>query len=139
MFFPDEDDNDDYEGSEGRYWRRIKRFKDLGRPVKEHHLWWLIHNCVAHPFVGLLPYGYAVRFHDYSSDRLNLPKSFDPKKRVFIRLSAHSPIPVIPWRRRLAWVYHHTIVHILIGLWPSPTMFNAHDQSAKTLGVKGWV
>ncbi len=130
---------DDAGTSQERYWARIKRFKLLGRPVKEHHLWWLIHNCVAHPMVGLVPKGYAVRFHDYSSDKLNLPTSSDRKKGVRERFSAHSPIPVIPWRRRPAWIYHHVVVHSLLGLWPSPTVFAAHDQSAKTLGVEGWV
>lgn len=36
-----------------------------------HHFWWLTHNCVVHPLIGLLPFEACFRLHDYTSDRLN--------------------------------------------------------------------
>lgn len=31
--------------------------------------WWVVHNCIAHPLVGLLPFAFAFRFHDWTADK----------------------------------------------------------------------
>lgn len=54
-------DRDNHEnGSQDRYDARPR-----------HRLWWLIHNCVAHPLIGILPYKPFFDFHDYTSAKIN--------------------------------------------------------------------
>src|SRR5690348_2106646 len=31
----------------------------------QHHFWWFVHNCIAHPMIGLLPIKKTFSFHDY--------------------------------------------------------------------------
>lgn len=40
-------------------------------PRVKHYIWWLIHNCVAHPAIGLVPVKVAFDFHDWTSRKLN--------------------------------------------------------------------
>lgn len=60
-------------GSWGRFYARIVKFREAGRrfPVLQHHCWWLIHNCVAHMLIGLLPHSKTFSFHDWTSKKLN--------------------------------------------------------------------
>lgn len=37
---------------------------------KKNYGWWLFHNLVVHPLVGLLPVGLLFRLHEYSSVRM---------------------------------------------------------------------
>jgi hypothetical protein len=53
-------------GSGERYTERRK-----GRPWASHTLWWVIHNVVAHPLIGLLPFRPLFRFHDWTSERMH--------------------------------------------------------------------
>jgi hypothetical protein len=40
-------------------------------PLVQHYFWWMIHNLVAHPMIGLLPIKVSFRFHDWTSHKLN--------------------------------------------------------------------
>jgi hypothetical protein len=40
-------------------------------PAAKHHFWWLLHNLVAHPAIGLFPVKTAFDFHDWTSRKLN--------------------------------------------------------------------
>lgn len=48
---------------------KVKFNKNIA--VAEHHFWWFVHNCIAHPIIGLLPHKKTFAFHDYTSDKLN--------------------------------------------------------------------
>lgn len=56
------------DGSEQRYDERVANNSD--NRIK-HHGWWVVHNCVAHPFIGLAPSKWAFDFHDWTSRQLN--------------------------------------------------------------------
>lgn len=57
--------------SEKRFHARIRRFSAMGRPVMEYHFWWFVHNCVAHPLIGVLPVKPTFDFHDFTSRKIN--------------------------------------------------------------------
>jgi hypothetical protein len=59
------------DGSEGRYHARIETFEEQQKPVIKHHVWWLMHNCVAHPLMGLMPVKVFFDFHDYTSRKIH--------------------------------------------------------------------
>ena len=90
-----------------------------------HVLWWLLHNCVAHPMLGMVPGAPTVRFHDWSSDRLNL------RKVPYV-----SPMPQV--ERRWSWLLHNCVVHPLMGIAPLFYVFDWHDDTASDMHVKGW-
>lgn len=56
--------------------RRIKELKLLKFKLfwaqTQHYFWWFVHNCIAHPMIGLVPIKTTFRFHDYTSDKINL-------------------------------------------------------------------
>ena len=111
----------------GRFRNRLENW--LGKPsgFTEHARWWLLHNCVAHPLLGLFPNQRAVSYHDWTSMKLNqwaYPK--DP-----------SPLPLID--NRVAWLRHNVLAHIAIGLYPCLWTFHYHDVTALDMNVKGWV
>jgi hypothetical protein len=60
-------------GSHGRYRARRDRFHADGGPLPElrHLAWWLLHNCVAHPAIGIAPSSRTFAFHDWTSRKLN--------------------------------------------------------------------
>ncbi len=60
-------------GSEGRYERRIEKFRAAGKraPRVQHYAWWVIHNAVAHGFLAVVPCRLTFRFHDWTSKKLN--------------------------------------------------------------------
>jgi hypothetical protein len=41
------------------------------RPWLAHTAWWLVHNCVAHPLIGVFPRRPAFRFHDWTSRKMH--------------------------------------------------------------------
>ena len=61
----------DETGAEERFEKRVQSFKDNDRPLIKHHLWWFIHNCVAHPLIGVLPNKATFDFHDWTSKKIN--------------------------------------------------------------------
>lgn len=36
-----------------------------------HHFWWVTHNCIVHPLVGILPIKPMFKIHDFTSNRLD--------------------------------------------------------------------
>lgn len=41
-------------------------------PVRvARHAWWIAHNTVAHPLIGLLPVGPFFRLHDWTSRKMH--------------------------------------------------------------------
>ena len=60
-------------GSEGRFQEREQRFTRDAKPAPKvrHRGWWLLHNNVAHPLLGLFPCGLTFLFHDWTSRKLN--------------------------------------------------------------------
>ena len=54
------------DGSENRYDERRAR-QSSGR----HAFWWWLHNCVAHPLIGVMPRRFAFEFHDWTSRKLH--------------------------------------------------------------------
>lgn len=59
--------------SQGRYQRRVHMFKIDGKSFSRirHGFWWVLHNCVAHPLLGILPFSKTFQFHDWTSNKLN--------------------------------------------------------------------
>jgi hypothetical protein len=45
------------------------------RPWLAHTAWWLVHNCIAHPLIGVLPRRPAFRFHDWTSRKMHGERS----------------------------------------------------------------
>lgn len=60
-------------GSEDRYYDRITTWKTQTQhlPKVKHWGWWFVHNVIAHPLIGLLPFHFAFEFHDWTSRKLN--------------------------------------------------------------------
>jgi hypothetical protein len=111
-----------------RYTRRQMIWKERHRvlPLTRHHAWWLLHNMVSHPILGVWPSKRAIWFHDYTSQHLNLRRRF-----------LASPTPEISNRR--AWVFHNVLGHLAIGLFPIGAMFRFHDKTAEAMGVPDWL
>ena len=42
-----------------------------GLPRARHYFWWLLHNLVAHPVIGVAPVKSAFDFHDWTSRKLD--------------------------------------------------------------------
>lgn len=55
----------------GRFGWRIEKWKRETGSALPHHFWWFVHNCVAHPLIGLVPVKQAFEFHDYTSKKIN--------------------------------------------------------------------
>lgn len=115
-------------GAGARYQRRkhlwVKNHRVL--PRVRHHAWWVLHNCVSHPLMGLRASPTTVLFHDWTSMHLN--------QRNEIR---HSPPPEI--KSRVIWAGHNILGHLAIGLAPCKTTFEFHDRGAEAMGVPYWV
>ncbi len=60
-------------GSEERFEQRQTVWHEQTQhfPKIKHLGWWLVHNCVAHPLIGLCPLHFAFEFHDWTSRKLN--------------------------------------------------------------------
>jgi hypothetical protein len=63
----------DEDGSEERFHDRKRLFKkafnDL--PLTRYYFWWLIHNCISHPLIGILPIKPLFDFHDWTSSKMH--------------------------------------------------------------------
>ncbi len=44
-----------------------KRFDTI---FKKHYGWWLVHNLIAHVWIGIMPTKRAFNFHDYTSRKM---------------------------------------------------------------------
>lgn len=100
------------------------RFGPMGVPL--HGAAWWLHNCVAHPLLGLLPGLATVWLHDRTSDWLNL------------RLRpSRSPLPMV--RRRWAWIVHNCVSHPLIGVAPIGSLLDWHERTAEDMDEDDWV
>ena len=60
--------------SKVRYHTRIAMHRNMNFrfPRLRHHFWWMIHNCVAHILIGIMPFNIFFRFHDWTSDKINV-------------------------------------------------------------------
>lgn len=140
MHFLDDDEYEDQEikrefgvtptsDSERRFYRRrltwMAESKDQQKGELEHLAHWLLHNCVVHPLLGLFPSKATVRFHSWSSMKLNKTLPFE------------EPMPEI--KDRLAWIRHNVVAHMKIGLWANPESFMFHDRTAEEMNVPDWV
>jgi hypothetical protein len=54
------------DGSEERYDERKKEV-----PWATHTFWWVIHNCVAHVLIGVLPFRASFDLHDWTSRKMH--------------------------------------------------------------------
>lgn len=59
------------DGSLERFYQRIEVFKKKTIPLAWHHGWWIVHNCIAHPLIGIAPIKSFFKFHDYTSHKIN--------------------------------------------------------------------
>lgn len=60
-------------GSADRFPKRIEKFRKAEKrfPVIQHYFWWVMHNCVTHFLIGLIPIKPFFQFHDWTSVKLN--------------------------------------------------------------------
>lgn len=58
------------DGSEKRFDQRVESAKKQKR-TWSHHFWWFVHNCVAHPLIGICPAKWAFNFHDWTARRMS--------------------------------------------------------------------
>ncbi len=117
--------------AEGRYRRRLARWT-AGRSGPgllaarlAHRGWWLLHNLVVHPLLGLVHGRRALALHDWTGRRLDAddrPRSSAP--------------PRID--RRLWWLVHNLAAHPAIALAPCAATFRWHDATARRMRVPGW-
>jgi len=125
-------------GAHQRYKYRTVLYQTDGRkrPRLRHHFYWLLHNCVAHPILGVFINRHAVEFHELTSKWLNKvrPVSYG---RGTHTLDIGYSMPKV--KKKGAWFLHNCVVHPLIGLLPFAPFFFLHDWSAKVMNVKGWV
>lgn len=64
----------DEDGSEDRYYERKARWASARASVWIHFGWWLVHNLVAHPLIGVAPVSPTFRFHDWTSHKMQPPR-----------------------------------------------------------------
>lgn len=110
--------------------RRFDWFYDVSfLPIIRYRIWWLIHNCMVHPMLAILPIRLVLFAHDWTGYKLNRLEIFQS-----------SPPPDIPLHLRsyFEWFVHNFVAHIAIGLVPCRTTFKFHDYTAKRMDVNGW-
>ncbi|HEV8658919.1 MAG TPA: hypothetical protein VGS96_09825 [Thermoanaerobaculia bacterium] len=61
----------DESGSEERFHARVETYDARRMSRISHHFWWLVHNCVAHPLIGVAPLKSFFDFHDWTSKKIN--------------------------------------------------------------------
>lgn len=61
-------------GSAERFPARLNKFRKAGKrfPMLQHYFWWVMHNCVTHFLIGLIPIKPFFQFHDWTSIKLNV-------------------------------------------------------------------
>lgn len=60
-------------GAAERFPIRIDKFRKAEKrfPMLQHYFWWVMHNCVTHLLIGLVPIKPFFQFHDWTSVKLN--------------------------------------------------------------------
>jgi hypothetical protein len=116
--------------SHGRFYQRLALFKGDGKayPRLRHFGFWLIHNCLVHPLLGVVPRPFVLDLHELSSRWLN------QKRNPFVFPFVYPKIPSY-----FLWFFHNVFAHILIGVFPIRPMFAFHDWTATLMGVPDWV
>lgn len=125
---PDPFIRQDLNTSLGRYLYRRQLWAKSNKSFwwLRHWFWWIFHNMFAHVFVGLVPCVWTIKFHDWTSMRLNMNPKIIPSSMPVI-----SSYPL--------WILHNVLSHLLIGLFPFKRFFNFHDETSKLMDVEGWV
>lgn len=61
-------------GSADRFPKRIEKFRKAEKkfPVLQHYFWWVMHNCITHFLIGIIPIKIFFKFHDWTSVKLNV-------------------------------------------------------------------
>ncbi len=110
-----------------RFESRCEAFDErFGRwGVLWHTAAWCLHNCVAHPLLGIAPGRPTVWLHDLTATWLNLGPAPEP-----------SPLPDIQHRWR--WVLHNCVAHPVMGLAPLSRWFDWHEHTAEQMAVADW-
>lgn len=115
-------------GAGTRYKVRQRWWRETGKrlPLVRHHFWWVLHNCVSHPLLGIFPTRNMVWFHDWTSMHLNVRDHIRP-----------SPMPQIPnyW----SWLWHNSAGHLAIGFIPIEWSFTFHDHTSEAMNVPKWL
>jgi hypothetical protein len=64
-------------GSADRFPKRIKKFRKAEKrfPILQHYFWWVMHNCITHFLIGIVPIKPFFQFHDWTSVKLNAGES----------------------------------------------------------------
>ena len=126
-----------------RFYHRLSLFKGQKFGVLRHHFYWLLHNNIIHPWIGLSPSLKSLKWHEITSDLLNNyyqikdikeESLFIDKCNMFAK-SLHN----INSGNKKYWIMHNCISHPLIGLFPVKLFFDFHDETAKKMNVNGWV
>lgn len=138
------------EGAYERYRARIPWFTYDGRKpygVVCHHLFWMLHNCVAHPLMGIFHKRRDLRaFHELTSHWLNCEGYIGDfmTRETPDGPGIHNSRASFAWRTPVikdiyTWRMHNCVAHMLIGLAPCRWTFQYHDETAKKMNVEGWV
>lgn len=119
--------------SHGRFMNRLRDWcsEHKADGLYQFYAWWLFHNCIVHPAIGLFPSDETVDLHEWASEKLDT--DFRKKRNKRIKREA---IPKIP--NKLAWIKHNVLAHMAIGLAPCSLTFFWHDKTAEEMGVEGW-
>ena len=74
MFGFDRPEDGAYERYWDRKWSFMKAFRRL--PLVRYYAWWVVHNCIAHPLIGLMPFVRSTfAFHDWTSRKMHPSKA----------------------------------------------------------------
>ena len=115
-------------GAGSRYVVRSRRWEASGRFGwwYRHQAWWWLHNGLSHPLLGVLPCGWTVWFHDWTSAGLNLHDELRPSRTPDVS------------GRYWKWFLHNVFGHLAICV-PLEVCFEFHDWGSREMGVRGWV
>lgn len=126
---------------ERRFKHRVSTFKEIEKsyPRLKHRFYWLLHNCVAHPALGILPNWKAIEFHQLTSIWLN--SHLPPRHSKWKAPHNYETILIftkLDIKDKAKWMLHNCVAHVAIGLFPCRPTFKFHDWSAKYMDVEGW-
>lgn len=123
--------------SRERYFSRKKKFKGFKGKI-EHHILWMIHNCIAHPVLGIYVCNKTLKFHDNTSALLN--ESFNCLNQLSSQYYVEIYETYYPrLNYKFRWFLHNSIIHFFLGLFPCKFMFKLHDITAKYMDEPDWV
>ena|SRR5579885_288233 len=103
-------------------------------PRLRYYFYWLLHNCFSHLLLGIFPNNKTFEIHELTSQWLNhidasyvphyIPKGLRYRYEHMLVFTK----PII--NDKFWWMFHNSVVHMLIGLFPITIMFRLHDWSA---------